>query len=40
VPTVNEAEFWVMKLGANYGILSTASLLLGVATAHATHANV
>jgi len=27
-------------LGANDGILSTASLLLGVATAHATHANV
>ncbi len=27
-------------LGANDGILSTASLMLGVATAHATHANV
>jgi VIT1/CCC1 family predicted Fe2+/Mn2+ transporter len=27
-------------LGANDGILSTASLVLGVATAHATHANV
>ena len=27
-------------LGANDGILSTASLLLGVATAHASHANV
>jgi VIT1/CCC1 family predicted Fe2+/Mn2+ transporter len=27
-------------LGANDGILSTASLLLGVATAHATHTNV
>src|ERR1700689_3847444 len=27
-------------LGANDGILSTASLLLGVATAHATHGNV
>jgi VIT1/CCC1 family predicted Fe2+/Mn2+ transporter len=27
-------------LGANDGILSTASLLLGVATAHATHSNV
>jgi len=27
-------------LAANDGILSTASLLLGVATAHATHANV
>ena len=27
-------------LGANDGILSTSSLLLGVATAHATHANV
>ena len=27
-------------LGANDGILSTASLLLGVATAHTTHANV
>jgi VIT1/CCC1 family predicted Fe2+/Mn2+ transporter len=27
-------------LGADDGILSTASLLLGVATAHATHANV
>ena len=27
-------------LGANDGILSTASLLLGVSTAHATHANV
>ncbi len=27
-------------MGANDGILSTASLVLGVATAHATHANV
>src|ERR1700680_5063943 len=27
-------------LGANDGILSTASLVLGVATAHATHNNV
>jgi vacuolar iron transporter family protein len=27
-------------LGANDGILSTASIVLGVATAHATHANV
>jgi VIT family/DDE superfamily endonuclease len=27
-------------LGANDGILSTASLMLGVATSHATHANV
>src|SRR5580692_8830351 len=27
-------------LGANDGILSTASLVLGVATAHATHSNV
>ena len=27
-------------LGANDGILSTASMVLGVATAHATHANV
>jgi VIT1/CCC1 family predicted Fe2+/Mn2+ transporter len=27
-------------LGANDGILSTASLVLGVATAHATHHNV
>jgi hypothetical protein len=27
-------------LGANDGILSTASLMLGVATAHATHANI
>jgi VIT1/CCC1 family predicted Fe2+/Mn2+ transporter len=27
-------------LGANDGILSTASLLLGVATAHATHSNI
>ena len=27
-------------LGANDGILSTSSLMLGVATAHATHANV
>src|ERR1700681_624782 len=27
-------------LGANDGILSTASLMLGVATAHATHTNV
>src|ERR1700693_3091492 len=27
-------------LGANDGILSTASLVLGVATAHVTHANV
>src|SRR5271166_2847069 len=27
-------------LGANDGILSTASLVLGVATAHATHANI
>src|ERR1700733_10698810 len=27
-------------LGANDGILSTASLMLGVATAHATHSNV
>ena len=27
-------------LGANDGILSTSSLLLGVATAHASHANV
>src|SRR5512141_2371416 len=27
-------------LGANDGILSTSSLLLGVASAHATHANV
>src|ERR1035441_1777383 len=27
-------------LGANDGILSTASLVLGVATAHATHGNV
>jgi hypothetical protein len=27
-------------LGANDGILSTSSLVLGVATAHATHSNV
>jgi VIT1/CCC1 family predicted Fe2+/Mn2+ transporter len=27
-------------LGANDGILSTASLIIGVATSHATHANV
>jgi len=27
-------------LGANDGILSTASLMLGVVTAHATHTNV
>jgi len=27
-------------LGANDGILSTASLMLGVATAYATHGNV
>jgi len=27
-------------LGANDGILSTASLVLGVATAHATHTNI
>ena len=27
-------------LGANDGILSTASLVLGVATAHTTHSNV
>ena len=27
-------------LGANDGILSTASLVLGVATAHATHSNI
>ena len=27
-------------LGANDGILSTASLVLGVAAAHATHSNV
>jgi len=27
-------------LGANDGILSTASLVLGVASAHATHTNV
>ena len=27
-------------LGANDGILSTASLVLGVATAHATHTSV
>ncbi len=27
-------------LGANDGILSTSSLLLGVAAAHATHSNV
>src|SRR5664280_1890995 len=27
-------------LGANDGILSTASLVLGVATSHATHANI
>src|ERR1700686_2169327 len=33
---------WVRAavLGANDGILSTASLVLGVATAHATHNNV
>jgi len=39
MPAPNKARHRAAVLGANDGILSKSSLLLGVAAAHATHSN-